>query len=127
MDSLVSTVVTLMPILGVPAFVAYKHPAAYRTLYVPIYLTACAAYIALHAWDAGTSYTWDTVRPFIDPAKLNDAKAAADALTVLTWQRQLGWACLSIYVLFLAVLEPLGIVADATKKSPASNEPSRAP
>jgi hypothetical protein len=110
----------LMSLLSGPAFVAYKHPAAYRKLFRYCYPAALIVFAVLQVYDASATYMWHMIRPFIDQAKLEDAKTAADSITLVTWKWWAGGVSLSAYLIFLGMLEALGIVApDAVKKADA--------
>ena len=123
-----STSAVLMPFLSVTAFVAYKHPAAYKVLYILISLVLLVSFILLAAWDMSSMHTSSALYSYHDRAKLDEAKRVADALIILDWKLWVGWFSLNLYLGFLNSLPSLGIVArDDTKEAPASEAPSRAP
>jgi len=125
---IVSTSAVLMPFLSVTAFVAYKHPAAYKVLYILISLVLLVSFILLAAWDMSSMHTSAALYSYHDRAKLDEAKRVADALIILDWKLWVGWFSLNLYLGFLNSLPSLGIVArDDTKEAPASEAPSRAP
>jgi hypothetical protein len=64
MDISISAVVTLL--LPVPAFVAYRHPAAYRKVFGWLFMLASIVILALMLWDVGAASMYRAMRPFID-------------------------------------------------------------
>jgi hypothetical protein len=120
MDTSIGAIITLL--LPVPAFVAYRHPEAYKVLSFAFFVIGGIVYIGLQVWDFGALVMYHTMRSYIDREKLDAAEKAANALYILNWKWVVGWLCLFAYMGFLDLLPKLGIVApDAAKKAPASD------
>jgi hypothetical protein len=126
MDIPISAVLPLL--LSVPAFVAYRHPEAYRGLASGFFVTAILAIIGLGTWDFAVHKMFHTIYPYLDKTKIEAAEKAANTLYVVNWNLFVGCFCLFAYLGFLELLPKMGIVApDALKKEPASDEVGSAP
>jgi hypothetical protein len=111
-----------------PAIVAYRHPHAYRTLYILIAGLTTVLFTGCAIWDMGGTRMFSTLYTYVDREKMDAAKSAADAFSILNWKWIVGWMCLNAYLGFLDCLPALGIVAPgATKEAAPGSETSRAP
>jgi hypothetical protein len=60
-------------ILPAPAFVAYRHPCAYKVLAGGFFVVADTIYIGLQIFDAGAFVMFHAMRSYIDQEKLRAA------------------------------------------------------
>jgi len=96
--------------------VAYRHPAAYKTLFGAFMIMSGVVYVALQVWDFGAMVMYHTMHPYIDREKLDVAEKAADAFYILNGKSLVVWLCLTVYLTFLGVLPSFGVVAPDAKK-----------
>jgi hypothetical protein len=123
--NIVSLSAVLMPFVSVSAFVAYRHPAAYRTVCAWFLIVATPAFVALLVWEAGATIMYYAMAQFIDRDKLDAAEKAANAIAFMNWKWIVVSVCLFGYLIFLDSLESLGIVApDAVKKPEPGKKPA---
>ena len=59
-------------------FVAYKHPVGYQRLAKPIRYISVALFCSAVIWDMGSMRTLSNIYQFIDAAKINEARVAAE-------------------------------------------------
>jgi hypothetical protein len=66
-------------ILPAPAFVAYRHPCAYKVLAGGFFVVADTIYIGLQIFDAGAFVMFHAMRSYIDQEKLRAAMGIRSA------------------------------------------------
>ncbi len=75
MDALVSGL-AIAALSGI-TYVAYKHPAAFNRLFLPILAGSCAFFLGVLLWDGSSDVTLVAVAQFIPQADFAAARAAA--------------------------------------------------
>jgi hypothetical protein len=66
-------------------FVAYKHPNAYKKLWLAIMVFYFAAFMSLIGWNAGCEAAFSALKEFIASDKLKEAIAALENKEISTW------------------------------------------
>ena len=102
MDKLIQGIA--LATLSALTFVAYKHPEGYQRLAKPIRWVVPAVFIAAVIWDVSSMRTMGNLYQFIDGAKLNDAKAAAENTQFLNRYIFGAYLAAVLYLEFLAFL-----------------------
>ncbi len=87
-------------------FIAYKHPNAYRKLYLPLMICCMIIIIAVSAWTWGSKFTFDALIKYIEVDKIREAAAVADSHQISPWVVS-ALAGLNLYFLALSYLPRL--------------------
>ena len=93
----------LLSVLSAVAFIAYKHPKAYKEYIYPwkIFLfTAIAAVV----WDFVITRSYEFFSPYFAPEKANEALIAAESTKILSWPLVAIFGGLFFYFTFLRML-----------------------
>lgn len=104
-----------VPALSGLAYLAYKHPKAYKKLFAPLYFISITCFGVLSAWDAGI---WISNIKIKEKFPNIDAKAIESTLepwTIPYLWLIIGYLCFCFYLLFLSYLPHL-IEEDEPKK-----------
>ena len=74
--------VALSAIAGI-GYIAVRHPKTYeKVLFDKLYLLAFVVMIGMFAWSVGAEITLQTLTPYIEAKKLEEAKQAAASVTL---------------------------------------------
>lgn len=99
MEALLSTL-ALAAVSSI-TFIAYKHPAAYRRLYMPIFALITIAVCGLLGWEAGNAAGFEAAIKFVPKEQVAAATVAASAFRVSPGMVTLGFLLSGAYLAFL--------------------------
>jgi hypothetical protein len=66
-------------------FIAYKHPNAYRNLFIPLCVLLMIIESAALAWNAGSELTYRALRDYIGVDKIKEAYDVAESYQIPLW------------------------------------------
>ena len=67
------------------AFVAYKHPKAYKKIWTPLMICYCVVFICAIVWNTGVNFTFRALDQYIAADKSKEAIEAFDSNLIPVW------------------------------------------
>lgn len=104
MDKLLPAII--VAIFSGPAFLACKHPDAFRRLFTPLYLLGGITMGAMFLWNGSVAFTHSRLLVFINNRSVSDAATVANDIRAPWWAISLAIAFL-VFLLFLDHLTKL--------------------
>lgn len=104
----------LLALLSGITWIAYKHPAGYRKIFVSIELIVILGASTMLTWNIALDFAYANLSQFVESGKHDEALAARDNLQV---PQLLMWLVLGICAYLLFLLKLPEILDDNRKKT----------
>jgi hypothetical protein len=99
--------------IGGITFIAYRHPNAYRIIFIVLIVCYIAATVAMTAWNEGSYHTYRALLDYIEGDNIAKAKAVRENYQIPNW---IILSSIGVYA-YLCFLYFLPNILDADKPS----------